>query len=298
MKIVVTGSTGLVGSALLPLLTSAGHDVVRLARPSQWDPESGTIDTAPLAGADVFVHLAGENIAAGRWTSAQKTRIRDSRIKGTKLIAESLARLPNPAQVLISASAIGYYGDRGTELLREDSPAGTGFLPDVCRQWEAATDAATRKGIRVVHLRIGVVLSQKGGALRKMLFPFKAGLGGKIGSGAQYWSWISLDDLCSAIVHCMHADGLHGPVNAVSPSPVTNLEFTKALGRVLHRPTLFPLPAFAARIVLGEMADALLLASARVEPSKLLASRFGFRDKDLETTLRDLLGNRSAVSSV
>jgi uncharacterized protein (TIGR01777 family) len=289
MKIALTGSTGLVGSALVLLLAKQGHDVVKMARPAKWDPEKGTIDTITLSGTDAIVHLAGENIAVGRWTVAQKARIRDSRIKGTKLIADTLSRLQNPPQVLISASAIGYYGDRGGELLQEDSAPGTGFLADVCRQWEAATDSATRKGIRVVHLRIGVVLSQNGGALQKMLFPFRIGIGGKIGSGRQYWSWIALDDLCAVIVHCIHAAGLHGPVNAVSPLPVTNLEFTKVLGRVLHRPTIFPLPAFAARIILGEMADALLLASARVEPAKLLGSRFVFQHKDLEATLAALL---------
>ena len=289
MKIAVTGSTGLVGSALVLLLSKQGHDVVEMTRPAQWDPEKGRVDAAAVAGIDALVHLAGENIAAGRWTVAQKARIRDSRIRGTKLIADSLAGLRKPPQVLVSASAIGYYGDRGGELLREDSSPGTGFLADVCRQWEAATDSATRKGIRVVHLRIGVVLSQTGGALQKMLFPFKMGIGGKIGSGRQYWSWIALDDLCSAIVHCIHAGGLHGPVNAVSPSPATNMEFTKALGRALHRPTIFPLPAFAARIIFGEMADALLLASARVEPTKLLGSRFAFQHKDLEATLATLL---------
>jgi uncharacterized protein len=289
MRIAVTGSTGLVGSALVLLLTKQGHDVVKMARPTQWDPEKGTIAAAALAGIEAAVHLAGENIAAGRWTAAQKARIRDSRIRGTKLIADSLAELQKPPQVLISASAIGYYGDRGGEILREDAAPGTGFLADVCRQWEAATDSATRRGIRVVHLRTGVVLSQNGGALPKMLFPFKMGFGGKIGSGRQYWSWIALDDLCSAIVHCIHAGGLHGPVNAVSPSPATNMEFTKALGRALHRPTIFPLPAFAARIILGEMADALLLASARVEPTKLLGSRFIFQHKDLEAVLAALL---------
>jgi uncharacterized protein (TIGR01777 family) len=289
MKIALTGSTGLVGSALVPLLTDAGHEIVRLARPAQWDPEARTIDAAALNGLDAVVHLAGENIAAGRWTSARKARIRDSRVKGTKLIAETVAKVERPPQVLISASAIGYYGNRGSEVLREDSPPGKGFLTDVCRQWEAATDPATRKGIRVVHLRTGIVLSKQGGALPQMLTPFKLGLGGRIGSGNQYWSWISLEDLCSAIVHCIQATGLHGPVNTASPSPVTNLEFTKILGRVLHRPTIFPVPAFALRLVLGEMADALLLASARVEPTKLVASRFLFRHKDLEATLKDLI---------
>ena len=289
MKIAITGSTGLVGTALVPLLTKGGHDVLGLARPAQWDPEKGTIHSAVLNGADAIIHLAGENIAAGRWTASRKAGIRDSRVKGTRLIAETVARIEKPPQVIVSASAIGYYGDRGREVLREDSPPGNGFLPDVCRQWEAATDAATRRGIRVVHLRTGVVLSERGGALPKMLLPFRLGIGGRVGSGNQYWSWISLDDLCSAVVHCIQASSLHGPVNIVSPSPVTNLKFTKTLGRVLHRPTIFPMPAFAARLAFGEMANALLLASARVEPAKLLASRFVFRHKDLPTTLDYLL---------
>ena len=289
MKIAITGSTGLVGSALVPLLTKLGHDVVRLARPAQWDPEIGTIHSAVLNGADAIVHLAGESIAAGRWTASRKARIRDSRVKGTRLIAETVARIEKPPQVVVSASAIGYYGNRGSEVLREDSPPGNGFLSDVCRQWEAATDAATRRGIRVVHLRTGLVLSERGGALPKMLLPFRLGLGGRVGSGKQYWSWISLDDLCSAIIHSVQASSLHGPVNMVSPSAVTNLEFTKALGRVLRRPTVFPMPSFAARLAFGEMADALLLASARVEPAKLVASRFVFRHKDLDATLEYLL---------
>ena len=289
MKIAVTGSSGLVGSALVSSLESTGHDVVRLKRPDHWDLETRTVNTSAFSGANAVVHLAGENIASGRWTAARKARIRDSRTIGTKLIAETISRIDPPPHVLVNASAIGYYGDRGDELLREDSPSGTGFLADVCRQWESATDAATRKGIRVVHLRIGLVLSAKGGAMAKMLLPFKFGVGGKIGSGHQYWSWISLDDLCAVIVHCIDASGLHGPVNAVSPSPVTNLEFTKTLGRVLGRPTIFPLPAFAARLVLGEMADALVLSSARVEPSKLIASRFVYKNKELEPTLKYLL---------
>ena len=289
MKIAVTGSTGLVGSALVPLLVGAGHEVVRLKRPSDWDPEKRTVRLAAFAGVEAVVHLAGESIASGRWTPARKERILQSRVRGTKLIAETCGQIERRPQVLVSASAIGYYGDRVSEILREESPTGAGFLPDVCRQWEAATDAAARKGIRVVHLRTGLVLSSKGGAMGKMLLPFKMGVGGKIGSGDQYWSWISLDDLCGAIIHCIQATGLHGAVNIVSPSPVTNSEFTKALGRVLSRPTIFPLPAFAARLALGEMADALLLASAKVEPAKLSASRFVFRHKDLEATLRQLL---------
>jgi uncharacterized protein len=289
MKIAVTGSTGLVGSALVPFLNAAGHDTVSVRRPVHWDPDKGTIDTNVFGGVEALVHLAGENISTGRWTAAKKARIRDSRVKGTKLVSEALARLEKPPAVLVSMSAIGYYGDRGDEILREESGPGKGFLADVCRQWEAATDPATRKGIRVVHLRTGVVLSKKGGALEKIVLPFKFGVGGKIGSGRQYMSWISLDDLCATILHCIQASSLHGPINTVSPVPVTNLEFTRILGRVLSRPTLFPLPAFAARIMLGEMANELLLASTRVEPAKLLSSRFGFRHRELESALRELL---------
>jgi uncharacterized protein len=289
MRIAITGSTGLIGSALTPLFVQAGHEVVRLSRPGDWDPENRNVNLPAFRNIDVLVHLAGENIAGGRWTAARKRRIRESRTSGTRLIAETLSKLDPPPGAFISASAIGYYGDRGDELLQETSAAGTGFLADVCQQWEAATAAATRAGIRVVHLRLGIVLSKRGGALAKMLLPFQLGMGGRIGSGLQYWSWISLEDACGVVEHCIQASGLHGPVNVVSPAAVTNLEFTRSLGRALRRPTIFPLPSFAARLVLGEMADPLLLASARVEPTKLLASRFVFRHRDLEPALRFLL---------
>jgi uncharacterized protein len=292
MKIAVTGSTGLVGSFLVPTLARAGHEIVQLRRPVDWDPERRTVGPRVFDGVDAVVHLAGESIASGRWTAARMQRIRDSRVKGTTLIAETIGRLERPPRVLVSASAMGYYGDRGSEVLTEGSPAGTGFLADVCRQWEAATDAAARKGIRVAHLRTGLVLSGKGGAMAKMLLPFKLGVGGKIGSGDQYWSWISLDDLCAAIAHCLQATSLDGPINMVAPAPVTNLEFTRVLGRVLRRPTIFPMPAFALRLALGRMADSLLLASARLEPVKLLASGFPFRHKELEPTLQFLLRGR------
>jgi uncharacterized protein len=288
MKIAMTGSSGLVGSALMPILVAAGHDVVPLKRPRDWNPDQGTINLSAFSGVEAMIHLAGENIASGRWTAARKQSFLDSRLKGTRLIAETISRMEKPPRVLVSASAIGYYGDRGNEVLIENSAPGTGFLAELCSQWEAATDPATRKGIRVVHLRIGLVLSPSGGALGKMLLPFKLGLGGRIGSGRQFWSWISLDDLCGAIAHCTQATELHGPVNIVSPTPVTNSEFTKALGRALGRPTIFPVPAFALRTALGEMADALVLASARVEPKKLMASRFVFRHTELEATLRYL----------
>ena len=283
------------GSALAPFLSGAGHDVHRLVRSSGppgsvlWNPDAGAIDRAGVEGYDAVVHLAGENIAAGRWTASRKARIRDSRVRGTELLSETLAGVARPPRVLVSASAIGYYGDRGSEVLREDSAPGTGFLPGVCRQWEASTDPARKKGIRVVQIRTGLVLSSKGGALGKMLLPFKMGVGGRIGSGQQYMSWITLSDLCAVILHCVEVATLHGPVNAVSPLPVTNRDFTKALGRALSRPTIFPLPAFAARIALGEMAEGLLLASARVEPAKLVATGFKFQHPDLESAFRAVL---------
>lgn len=297
MKVLITGASGLVGSALVPLLTAGGHTVARLVRSQprpgaaeiQWDPEVGIRETASLDGVDAIVHLSGENIAGGRWTAERKAKIRDSRVKGTRTLCEALARLAHPPKVLVSASAIGFYGDRGDEILREESAPGAGFLAEVCRAWEEATAPAAQKGIRVVLLRIGVVLSPAGGALAKMLFPFKLGVGGIIGSGQQYMSWIGLDDTVGAIHHALAQGTVQGPVNAVAPYPVTNREFTKALGRVLGRPTLFPLPAFAARLVFGEMADALLLASTRVEPARLVAAHYAFRHPNLEGALRHLL---------
>ncbi len=236
-----------------------------------------------------MVHLAGESIASGRWTVARKREIRDSRVLGTRLLSEALARMPRPPQVLLCASAIGYYGDCGSDVLKEDSPPGSDFLADVCKAWEAATAPAAQKGIRVVHLRSGIILSPKGGALAKMLFPFRMGAGGIIGSGKQYMSWIALDDTLGVIAFALQTPSLHGPVNVVAPNAVTNAEFTKTLGRVLHRPTIFPMPAFAARLAFGEMADALLLSSARVEPAALLRAGYHFQWRDLESALRHLL---------
>ncbi len=303
MKIVVTGSGGLVGSSLVPFFTTSGHSVTRVIRSKsltsqagtpavQWDPASGKIEVSALEGVDAVVHLAGENIAAGRWTPEQKVRIRESRVQGTRLLCETLARLERPPKILIAASAIGYYGDRGEELLHEGSPPGSGFLSEVCCQWEAATEPASQRGIRVVNLRFGIILSPAGGALAKMLFPFQMGAGGKLGNGKQYMSWIALDDAIGAVHHAMITDSLKGPVNAVAPKPVTNLEFTKTLGRVLSRPTLFPVPAAAARLAFGEMADALLLASTRVEPARLLVTGYQFRFRELEGALRHVLGKR------
>jgi uncharacterized protein (TIGR01777 family) len=303
MHVLVTGSTGLVGSALVSFLTTGGHQVTRLVRTTPrpgaaevyWQPETGSIATPGLEGIDAVVHLAGESIASGRWSAEKKARIRDSRVQGTRVLCDALAQLANPPGVLVSASAIGYYGDRGAEILREDSRPGRDFLADVCRAWEAATAAATQRGIRVVNLRLGMVLSAAGGALAKMLFPFKMGAGGIIGSGQQFMSWIALDDVVGAMQHALITDTLHGPVNAVAPNPVTNAVFTKTLGRVLRRPTLVPLPAFAARAVFGEMADALLLASTRVEPAKLKDTHYTFRHPDLEGALRHVLGKASAA---
>jgi uncharacterized protein (TIGR01777 family) len=296
MRILMTGASGLIGTALVPSLTSSGHEVTRLVRgqpkPGEkavhWDPLAGNIDVSAIEGIEAVVHLAGENIAE-RWTAAKKASIRDSRVKGTQLLCETLTRLSSPPKVLVSASAIGYYGDRGEETLTDDSPPGRGFLSEVCRAWEAATEPARQHGLRVVQLRLGIVLSTAGGALAKMLPPFRLGLGGILGSGRQYMSWIALDDVAGVFEHVILSDGLQGPTNAVAPRAVTNQEFTKTLGQVLGRPTVMPLPAFAARLMFGEMADELLLASARVQPTKLLASGYQFRYTELAEALRHLL---------
>lgn len=299
MNVLVSGSTGLVGTALIPSLMAGGHEVIRLVRaksqtPSKeiigWNPEAGYIDSAGLEGIDAVIHLAGEPIASGRWNPARKARIRDSRVQGTRLLCSALVHAARRPAVLLCASAIGFYGDRGDEVLTEASGAGSGFLADVCRDWEAATDLARQNGIRVVNLRFGVILSTAGGALAKMLTPFKMGVGGVVGSGRQYMSCISIADCIGAIQQALAADKLTGPVNVVQPGPVTNREFTKTLGKVLGRPTIFPMPAVAARLAFGEMADQLLLASARVEPQKLLAAGYQFRHPDLETALRHVLG--------
>jgi len=292
----MTGSHGMVGSALVPALTAREHRVSRLVRASPsdsseiaWNPEAGRLELASLSSVEAVVHLAGENIAAKRWSEEQKARIRDSRVKGTSLLAETIAGLDPPPRVLISASAIGYYGDRGEEIVVEESPPGKGFLPEVCQAWESAAAPAIRKGIRVVFLRFGVILSPAGGALQKMLPPFRMGAGGPLGDGRQYMSWIALDDAVGVILHALDNTALRGPVNTVSPRPVTNSEFTRTLGRVLHRPAILPMPAFAARLAFGELADALLLSSCRVEPQRLLASNYPYRHADLDAALRHLL---------
>ena len=301
MRVAVSGSTGLVGSEVVASLSAAGHEVVRLVRRApapgeravRWDPEKGEADAAGLEGLDAVVHLAGENIASGRWNAARKAAIRDSRVNGTRLLCEALAGLVRPPKTLVCASAIGIYGDRGEDAITEESPPAAGFLPEVCREWEAAAAPAAEKGIRVVHLRIGMVLSPNGGALSRMLPLFRAGFGGVIGSGRQYVSWIALDDLPLIILHALQRGDLSGPVNAVAPRPVTNREFTEALGKALSRPTPLPVPAFALRFAVGgEMADALLLASARVIPGRLEETGYRFRFPELPAALRHLLGKR------
>jgi len=293
-KILVSGVSGPIGVALLPFLKSQGSEVTRLVRGSAtganqiaWNPAQ-PLSPESVSGFDAVVHLAGESVV-GRWTAAKKAAIRDSRVLGTRNLAEALAKTAQPPRVLISASAIGYYGDRREEVLREDSPSGEGFLPGVCREWEAATEPAAKAGIRTAQIRIGVVLSATGGALQKMLPPFRLGLGGNMGNGRQWWSWIDVADLVGAVHHIMQAESLCGPVNMVAPNPVKNSEFTRILASVLSRPAIFPMPAFAARLAFGQMADELLLASQRVEPAKLLASGYVFQRRDLRQALLAIL---------
>lgn len=293
-QILVSGVSGSIGAALLPSLRKRGHKVVRLVRsassaPDQisWDPAQ-PLSAESVSGFDAVIHLAGETIV-GRWTEAKKACILESRRVGTKVLAEALARAPRKPKAFIAASAIGFYGNRGDEILREDSSSGHDFLSEVCRQWETATGPARDAGIRTANLRFGVILSTQGGALKQMLLPFRLGLGGRIGDGRQWWSWIDVNDVVGAINHVIKTDLLYGPVNVVAPRPVRNSEFTQVLARVLHRPAFFPVPAFAARLAFGEMADELLLASQRVEPTKLVASGYPFQHSDLEPALRSLL---------
>ena len=296
MKILISGSHGLVGTALIKSLASEGHEIFRLVRyaPSsdheiEWSPDRYSIALARLEGFDAVVHLAGESIAEGRWIDEKKKRIRESRVKGTRLLGDALANLSNPPKTFVCASAIGYYGDRGDELLTEASAAGNDFLSGVCVEWEKATALAVEKGIRVVNCRFGIILDANGGALKKMLPPFRMGVGGKIGSGQQWMSWIALDDVVRGIKFALANDSIRGPVNFVTPAPVTNARFTKTLGKVLSRPTLFPIPAFGVRMLFGEMADALLLSSQRVAPAVLQTSNFLFQYSQLEAALRHVL---------
>ena len=300
LTILVSGATGLIGRSLIPFLSTGGHHIRRLVRRDPgpddilWDPAAGRIAAEALDGVQAVVHLAGEPIGNARWTGAVRRRIEESRSVGTVLLAESLARLRTPPRVLVSASAVGVYGDRGDQILTEDSPIRSGsevsFVERVGRAWEDASAPAEQAGIRVARMRIGVVLTPAGGALARMLPLFRAGLGGRLGSGSQFMSWIGIDDLLGALLHTIVTSDLAGPVNATAPEPISNADFTAALGAVLHRPTMFPVPAFALRLVLGEMADDLLLASARVVPARLRATGYRFRHPGLADALRHVLG--------
>lgn len=292
----ITGSTGLIGSNLIPLLSGMGHEVTRLTRSrsgtspgrAYWDPDRGEIEARKLEGHDAVVHLAGENIA-GRWTPEKKKRIEESRVIGTRLLSEALSGLAAKPDVVVSASGIGFYGDRGDEVLTEDSTQGEGFLARLSVEWEGALTPALESGIRVVNMRLGIVLSTEAGALQKMLTPFRLGLGGRLGSGEQYWSWIAIDDVLSAIYHSIVTEGLRGPVNFTAPAPVTNAEFTERLGSALGRPAFFHVPAIALRALLGEMAGETMLSSTRALPSRLIGSGYAFRYPDIKSALTHLL---------
>jgi hypothetical protein len=293
-RIVISGASGLIGSALVASLESQGYDVVRLVRRDskkptdlQWDP---MLPIAPelVSGYAAAIHLSGESIT-GRWTAAKKERIRDSRVISTKNLSDALPKSANPPKVFLCASAIGYYGNRGDEVLTEESAEGRGFLPKVCKEWESATEAASRAGIRTVNLRTGIVLSRNGGALKPILLPFRLGIGGKIGRGRQWWSWIHIEDFVAAVLHLLQSDSVKGPVNMVSPNALTNADFTKTLARVWRRPAILAVPVLATRLIFGEFADEGILASARVEPKALLESGFDFKFSQLESALGDLL---------
>lgn len=296
MRVLISGASGLLGTALTRALREQKHEANALVRRDprpgevQWDPMQ-PLDPAKLASYDAIVHLAGKNIA-GRWTPAFKREVMESRTQGTRTLANAAAesfRHSRQPRVLVSASGVGYYGDRGDQILTEESAAGSGFLAEVCKQWEAATTPASEAGMRVVVLRIGVVLAKDGGALKPMLPPFRLGLGGRVGSGRQYWSWIAIDDVVAAMMFALENQSLGGPVNAVAPSPVRNAEFVRALGKALHRPTIFPVPEFVIRTALGEMGQELLLTSARATPNQLTAAGFKFLYNDLDDALRAVL---------
>ncbi len=300
LSFAVTGSSGLIGSTLVNLLKTGGHEVVRLSRRrsgkgAYWDPDRGVIETEALEGVHGVIHLAGEPIFGLRWTEEKKAKIMESRRKGTELISRTLARLPRGPTVLVSASGIGFYGDRGTTLMTEESPPGKGFMAGVARAWEEATEPARRAGIRVVTLRSGMVLTPKGGALGTMLLPFKVGIGGRLGTGRQYWSWIDLDDEVGLIYHALSTGSVKGPLNATAPHPVPNSTFTDTVGRVLGRPTLVPVPALGVKALFGEMGRELLLNGARVVPRKAEETGFEFRYPTLEESLRFQLGREEKV---
>lgn len=297
MKVLLSGASGFVGAALQKHLKSCGHQVVRLVRDPKsladdtifWDPEHGKADAADLEGFDAIINLSGENIAGSRWNDKQKTQILESRVKSTFTLAKILAKLKRPPEVFICASAVGIYGNRGNQLCNEDTPSGNGFLAEVCRKWEAAAAPAKDKGIRTVHLRFGIVLSKKGGALAKMLPPFKLGLGGRFGDGKQYMSWITIEDLVAIVLFAMTQRRLQGPVNTVTPHPVTNEQFTKSLGKAIKRPAFFNVPAFMLKAIFGkEMAEEMFLNSTRVEPLRLNEAGYSFLYPELNTALQHL----------
>ena len=295
MKILIAGASGLVGSALIPALEAEGAESTRLVRSSpraneiEWHPNQEQVDMTRLGGFDAVINLAGENIAESRWTDEQKRKIHDSRVKGTHLLSKEMAGLDPRPKVFLCASATGIYGNRGDEILTEESQPGSGFLADVCREWEQATEPAAAAGVRVVNLRFGPILAREGGMMSKLLTPFKMGVGGKVGSGKQYISWIAIDDVVAAMKLALADESLRGPLNMVSPNPVTNEEFTRALGQALSRPTIMSMPAFAARLAFGEMADEMLLTSQRVEPKKLENIGYAFRYAELGSALQHLL---------
>ncbi len=290
LRIAMTGASGLLGTSLQTLLHAEGHSVIPLVRKREqagvfWDPEGGSLDSRELEGVDAVIHLAGENVGGGAWTAERKARILDSRVKGTRLLCQALVKMGRPPKTLISASAIGYYGDRGEELLEESSAPGEDFLARVCRAWEEETAGAEEVGIRVVKLRIGIVLDSRGGALARMLLPFRLGLGGPVGTGRQWMSWIDRDDLLRIFSFALERKSLRGPVNAVSPHAVPQGEFARTLGRVLHRPAVIPLPSWAVRGAFGEMGQSLLLSSAHVKPGCLTDADFSFQFSELYDSL-------------
>jgi uncharacterized protein len=293
MRVLVSGASGFVGSAVCRGLRDRGDGVERLVREGGdgvlWDPKTGRFDSTAAEGADAVVHLAGENVFSGRWNEERKAAIRDSRVTGTRLLSEGLAQLKRPPRVIACASAVGFYGDSGDVEQSEEGPPGRGFLADVCRDWESACTPAVKRGIRVANLRIGLVLSTQGGALRKMLPVFRLGLGGRIGDGRQWMSWITLDDLVRVVEHVLLDDTLAGAVNAVAPHPVRNEEFTHALARVLGRPAVLPVAAVVLRLALGEMADELLLSGTRAVPTRLCERGFRFEHAQIEPALHALL---------
>ena len=306
MRMLITGSTGLVGTSLSRRLESQGHEILPLVRPEtramsgrtqgktvRWDPASDQFDGAKAEGADALIHLAGASIADGRWNEARKSLLRISRLDATRHLIAALSHLKQPPRVIVSASAIGYYGDRGEESLTEASPPGNSFLAQLCLEWESEVARGAEFGARVAMLRFGIILAANGGALPQMALPFKFGAGGKLGSGLQWMSWLTLDEAVNMILFALTNPDLSGPANAVAPCPVRNAEFTRVLAKVLHRPAIFPAPAFALRLAVGEMADALLLASQRVIPTKLDECRYGFLHTDLEEALRSVLEKRS-----